>query len=45
MGNEVKAVHKSFRGVEKQRNDALFALGIEVSFRISELLVLQVKQV
>jgi integrase len=43
--HEVKAVRQSFRGVYKQRNEALFVLGIKAGFRISELLSLQVKQV
>jgi site-specific recombinase XerD len=43
--NEVKVVRKSFSGVYKRRNEALFVLGVRAGFRISELLSLQVKDV
>jgi integrase len=43
--DEVQRVRKSFSGVYKRRNEALFVLGIKAGFRISELLSLQVKDV
>jgi integrase len=43
--DEVQLVRKSFSGVYKRRNEALFVLGIKAGFRISELLSLRVGDV
>src|SRR5262245_32648482 len=43
--DEVKVIGKSFHGTFKERNKALFIVGIRTGFRISELLSLTVADV